>query len=155
MSILRIFRFKGEKIGRTIRKSGSILMKQSNIGYLNEKESNEVVFELGVQRRFFRSIYETPFKLKKQRWHGCFSDKDVFIPSCPHLHSEDDKYKLNVYTGEIYDRRRRIVLRDKYVPNDELKKLWDDQKFKEFADKMRDYYKEERPNSKLPDIPKF
>jgi len=33
------------------------------------------------------------------------ADADMFTPSCPHLHSIDGKYKLNVYDGTLYDIR--------------------------------------------------
>ncbi len=47
--------------------------------------------------------YSTPFMIRNQKWYDELSDPDFFTPSCPHLHSNDGHYKMNVYTGELYD----------------------------------------------------
>ena len=83
------------------------------------------------------------------------ADADMFTPSCPHLHSTDGKYKLNVYTGELYDIRLKKTIRNKVVNNDELNKLWSETKFLQFAMKMRQLYFEKYPQSQLPQIPVF
>ena len=129
-------------------------MRKVKISY-KKKIDMPIAFIIGVERRFVNSVYKTPFKIKKQVWYDELADADPFTPSCPHLHSSDGNYKLNVYNGEIYNIRTKKIVRDKYVPKKELKKLWQDLKFQLFAQKMREIYYEKFPNSKLPDIPHF
>ena len=131
-------------------------MKRVRISYKRkriEKTVNLYVFE--VEHQFQKSVYKTPFKLKKQIWYDELADADMFTPSCPHLHSIDNKYKLNVYTGEIYDIRLKKIIKNKKVNMDEIKKLWNESKFQEFAMKMRQLYFEKYPKSELPEIPVF
>lgn len=131
-------------------------MKKDKIPYKKKKTmNNAIAFEIGVERGFVKSVYKTPFKMKKQVWFDEYADADPFTPSCPHLHSSDGKYKLNVYNGEMYDIRTKKIARDKYISEDELKILWSDPRFLLFAKKMREMYYEKFPNSKLPDIPHF
>lgn len=131
-------------------------MKRLRMTYGKKKTLKTfILYELGYERRFSRSVYKTPFKLKKEYWYDEYSDSDLFTPSCPHLHSVSGQYKLNVYTGEMYDIRLRKVVKDKRVPNKELKMLWENPEFLLFATQMRKIYMEKYPKSKLPDIPKF
>ena len=83
-------------------------------------------------------------------WYDELADADMFTHLCPHLHSVDGKYKLNVYTGELYDLRLKKIIRNKIVSNDELRRLWGDAGFLQFATKMRELYFEKYPHSQLP-----
>lgn len=132
-------------------------MKKLRIPYRKKCFSKErIEIRLGIKHRYRRaSVYTTPFKIKKLFWYDEFADSDYFTPSCPHLHSEDGKYKLNVYTGELYNIRLKRNCTDKYVPKEELKKLWEENKFIKFSNEMRKKYKEKYPDSSLPDIPLF
>ena len=130
-----------------MRRNKRIILKN------NRTHEVPVFVKIGYKIRFIKSSYKTPFKLKKQFWYDEYSDTDMFTPSCPHLHSLDGKYKLNVYTGEFYDIRNKRIIRDKYVPEDELKKLWKDPEFCSFAKTMRKIYNEKYPNSQLPEKP--
>ncbi|MBQ7077386.1 MAG: hypothetical protein IJM91_04590 [Lachnospiraceae bacterium] len=113
-----------------------------------------IAFEICVERKFLKSVFKTRFRLKRQFWYGEYADTDFFTPSCPHLHSEDQKYKLNVYTGDIYDAKNR-KFNGMRVSDNELKKLWSDDKFYKFANEMRKIYSDKFPNSVLRDIPNF
>ena len=101
------------------------------------------------------SAYKTPIKLKKMYWYDELADADMFTSSCPHLNSVDGKYKLNVYDGTLYDIRLKKTIRNKRVNDEELKKLWGDAGFLQFATKMRELYFEKYPHSQLPQIPVF
>lgn len=139
-----------------MHKKVSKSVKKTRISY-NQKQTNQQVnlYVIGVECQFRKSLYKTPFKLKKMIWYDEIADSDMFTPSCPHLHSIDGKYKLNVYTGELYDIRLKKIIRDKRVNNDELKELWSESKFLQFAMKMRQLYFEKYPQSQLPQIPVF
>lgn len=121
----------------------------------NTKSKDVVVFTLVVSNEYDRGCYQTPFQMKKTLWFDELSDPDLFFPSCPHLHSLDKKYKLNVYTGELYSTNSKKIVKGKAVEKKELERLWSDCKFLEFAKKMRTTYFEKFPSSSLPPIPTF
>lgn len=121
----------------------------------NTKSKDVVVFTLVVSNEYDRGCYQTPFQMKKTLWFDELSDPDLFFPSCPHLHSSDGQYKLNVYTGELYSTKNKKIVKEKVVKEKELKRLWSDRKFMEFAEKMRTTYFEKYPSSSLPSIPPF
>ena len=125
-------------------------MRKNNI-----KSKDIVVFTLTVSNEYDRGCYQTPFQLKKTLWFYELSDPDLFFPSCPHLHSSDQQYKLNVYTGELYSTKSKKIVKGKVVKEKELERLWSDRKFLEFAKKMRTTYFEKFPSSSLPPIPTF
>lgn len=128
-------------------------MKKIRIPYNRKPKINVFITELKVENTVYKSVYKSPFKLMKLFWCGEISDPDFFNPSCPHLHSLDGKYKLNVYNGELYDIRLKRVAGNKHVSKEELDKLWKEPKFLAFANSMRNRYFEQYPCSKLPDIP--
>lgn len=131
-------------------------MKKARISYRRKKINQSVnLYIVGVAQCFPKSVYKTPFKIKKQIWVDELADADLFTPSCPHLHSSDGKYKLNVYTGKLYDIRLKKILTNKIVREDELKMLWNDHKFLEFAMKMRKLYHEKFSQSELDPIPSY
>lgn len=131
-------------------------MKKIRISYKQKRITYPMnLYEIGVESYFSKSAYKTPFKLKKMYWYDELADADMFTPSCPHLHSVDGKYKLNVYDGTLYDIRLKKIMRNKRVNDEELRKLWDDAGFLQFATKMRELYFEKYPHSQLPQIPVF
>ena len=131
-------------------------MKKVRISYKKKRINRTMsIYEIGVECYFSKSAYKTPFKLKKMYWYDELADADMFTPSCPHLHSVDGKYKLNVYDGTLYDIRLKKTIRNKRVNDEELKKLWGDAGFLQFATKMRELYFEKYPHSQLPQIPVF
>lgn len=122
----------------------------------NKINSKEIVFfALVVSNEYDRGCYQTPFQMKKTLWFDELSDPDLFFPSCPHLHSFDGQYKLNVYTGELYSTKNKKIVKGKVVKEKELERLWSDRKFMEFAEKMRTTYFEKYPSSSLPSFPTF
>lgn len=92
-----------------------------------------------------------PFTLQGLKWEMHITDKDP-NPSIPHLHGvEDSRYKINVYTGEVFwDGKPAGVLKPK-----EHQKLWQDETFLKMLNKAREYYIEHHPYAKLPDYPYF
>lgn len=89
-----------------------------------------------------------PFKLDKKEW--CFrkSDEDI-NPSFPHLHSIDNRYKMNIYTGDIYFGKRKAPFSS--ISDEEHKMLWSDSKFLKDVKEMRKNYI--YGEEKLPTIP--
>ena len=79
------------------------------------------------------------------------TDADTF-PSVPHLHAvEDPRFKIDVYTGEVYwDRKRAGKLKEK-----ELSYLWKNDDFLRMLEKSRGYYETQYPDRELPDYPYF
>lgn len=122
----------------------------------NKPNSKGIVcFFLAVSNIYDMGCYQTPFQMKKTLWFDELSDPDLFFPSCPHLHSKDGQYKLNVYTGELYSTKSKKIVNGKIVKEKELKRLWENSKFVEFANRMRNIYFEKYPLSNLPPIPVF
>ena len=88
------------------------------------------------------------FKLDNKYWYFHKGDNDI-NPSYPHLHSKDNKYKMNIYIGDIYLIKQKnpfATLSDK-----EHKKLWADTKFVNYVIQIRKNYI--YGEDKLPDIP--
>lgn len=72
-------------------------MKKIRISYKQKRITYPMnLYEIRVESYFSKSAYKIPFKLKKMYWYDELADADMFTPSCPHLHSVDGKYKLNV-----------------------------------------------------------
>ena len=73
--------------------------------------------------------------------HWCIHEKDDDInePSCPHCHAVEKNWKLNIYTGQIYDAQNHQYTGEK-VSKAELKKLWKQKKFVEIVLKERARY---------------
>ena len=69
------------------------------------------------------------------------------------MHSKNYPLKLNIYTGEIYDKRTKKFITT--ANKKELKKLWEDEKFKQAVMDARRVYLGEHPKIKLPKIPTF
>ncbi len=101
------------------------------------------------------TAYNCPVSIGGYKWFDELSDPDWFFPSCPHLHCKEKPYKLNVYTGELYDIRSKKVSSIERVGKKDLKELWKNKKFENFADKMRAKFLERFPNGVLPETPNF
>lgn len=64
----------------------------------------------------------TPFTVKRVKWEIHNHDADINEPSCPHMHAIGKPWKLNLYTGDIYDiNTGKIVGR---VKRKELLAIW-------------------------------
>lgn len=119
------------------------------------EERGIFVTGLYVSTEYARGLYQTPFQMKKTLWYDELADPDPYFPSCPHLHSMDNRYKLNVYTGEIYSVSNKALVKDKKVKGKELERLWDEPSFRNFAERMRNLHIEKSPSLVLPKIPTF
>ncbi len=99
-------------------------------------------------------LYRPKYKLKKLRWTIHLNDVDTF-PSYPHMHSlEDNRFKMNVYTGEIIDINSKEVV--KILKDREMYLLWNDNKFLSIVNEYRvNVINNEIINVKtLPELPK-
>lgn len=77
--------------------------------------------------------------MKGVHWIIHEKDADINEPSCPHCHAIEKNWKLNIYTGQIYDATNHCYLKEK-VSKTELKKLWGQKKFVEIVLKERKRY---------------
>ena len=109
-------------------------------------EKLQYIFLLILHEPLFLGIL--PFKLDKKRWYFKKGDMDP-NPSFPHLHSIDNKYKMNIYTGDIYFNKKKTPFAS--ITDSDHKKLWSNIKFLKNVKEMRKnyVYNEE----KLPLIP--
>ena len=64
-------------------------------------------------------------------------------PSVPHGHSQDKKYKLNVWTGEVFDRITKKTIGK--ASKKELSMLHGDSQFKRFAKETIQWHHKEHP----------
>ena len=79
-----------------------------------------------------RRGYSPGFSLFSQNWQMHLTDADNW-PSVPHAHSCNGDYKMNVWTGEVFE-----IPSKRFVGNarkKELEKMHRDDKFKRFAKK--------------------
>lgn len=92
-----------------------------------------------------------PFTLIGLKWDIHLTDEDT-RPSIPHLHGvEDNRYKINIYTGEVsWDNKPAGQLR-----NNEWQMIWQDETFLKTVKRARTYYLEHHPNANLPAYPIF
>lgn len=87
--------------------------------------------------------------LRGMKWELHITDVDP-KPSVPHLHCvENEKLKINIYNGEVYDDGINIGLLNKK----EFNALWHDKKFLNMVEKSRDCYIKRFPNYELVNIP--
>lgn len=77
--------------------------------------------------------------MKGVRWYIHEKDADINEPSCPHCHAVGKNWKLNIYTGQIYDAQNHRYTGEK-VSKTELKKLWKQKKFVEIVLRERARY---------------
>ena len=81
----------------------------------------------------------------RRRWIFRKYDLDPF-PSIPHGHSEDNKYKLNIDTGEIVDKQGHHVGQ---VSKKELNSLLEVPNFKDFVKEAKKYHEELKRGKKV------
>ena len=78
--------------------------------------------------------------MKGQKWYMHEHDKDINDPSCPHCHAKGKKWKLDIYTGHVYE------YPDKHykgkISKSEMKKMWSQEGFLELVIKERQWYEE-------------
>lgn len=64
----------------------------------------------------------TPFTVKGVKWEIHNHDADINNPSCPHMHAIGKSWKLDLYTGNIYESGSGILVGQ--VKRDELLAIW-------------------------------
>ena len=120
------------------------------------EDKNEILIEgLHIVKINGRQLYRPPMTIGGFKWYDELSDPDPFFPSCPHLHCKGKPYKLNVYTGELYNTRTKQIIRNEKIRKKDLKELWENTLFLEFVKYKRMEYLQNYPNGILPEIPTF
>lgn len=76
------------------------------------------------------TLYRPNYKLYNEIWNMRLDDPDHF-PSVPHGHSLSNRYKLNVWNGEVFNRQTGKKVGK--VPKKELRRLHQDDDFLDFA----------------------
>lgn len=85
-------------------------------------------------------------------WHK--TDADEF-PSVPHLHMKsNDRYVLNVYTGDFHNKNtKRITQR---ISKKKLKKVWTEDNFvKHLKEKREIYYSQKYDGKRYTELPDY
>lgn len=76
-------------------------------------------------------------KIYKQYWEFRKTDAD-FLPSVPHGHSLDGKYKLSLWDGKIYKKKQFVG----QASVNEMRMLYNDREMRKFVYEARKAYKE-------------
>ena len=97
-----------------------------------------------IKSKYRRWMLIPRVKVKKMYWEFHKGDAD-YNPSVPHGHSKDGKYKLELWSGKIYE-DNRLVGYAKKKEMDALKKV---KGFLEFVDECRQIYQERHPTITL------
>lgn len=94
---------------------------------------------------FDHQLYSPREKVQNYIWIFKIGDPDD-KPSVPHGHAKDVGYRLDVWTGNIYPagkERKNIIGK---LKKRELRKLYADQGFIDFAKKQIEWYRETYPH---------
>jgi hypothetical protein len=92
------------------------------------------------------------FAIAGRRWDFHLTDKDGNRPA-PHGHDvEDHSVVLDPYTGAVVDKNGKPL---KSAKPKELRGLWDDRKFRNFAERARQTMRQQQPwrTDALPPVP--
>lgn len=92
------------------------------------------------------------------QWYMHERDDDINDPSCPHCHTKEKNWKLDIYNGNIYDytNRKRYV---KTISKKDFKIMWNYKGFLELVLRERQRYdkqyhsKDEKRYPALPPLP--
>ena len=91
------------------------------------------------------------------RWYMNNHDEDINMPSCPHCHAHGKNWKLNIYTGRIYDKNSYIG----QISKKEFHNMWCQKEFCDAVLRERKWYNENYYDKnpvrypKLPPLPKL
>ena len=100
-------------------------------------------------RKVRRTMLAPRTKVKGMTWEFHKGDNDN-QPSVPHGHSQDGKYKLQLWSGNIYNVvTGKLEFRAK---KKEMKNLQNYPGFKEFVNECREEYKTRNPAIALPEL---
>lgn len=97
------------------------------------------------QSQFGPRIYTPQGKMQNRIWEFKIGDADDH-PSIPHAHSRETGERLNVWTGDIYPAGNERVPTGDKLKKKELRRLYSDPKFIEFAKKQIEWYRNTYPH---------
>lgn len=119
----------------------------------------ESILKLSKNHQFFKIA--APFKaqarylkIEGHKWVLHKYDPDVFFPSCPHFDCRDRKWKLDIYSGKIYNSSNHSYVGK--IPYKVLKeKIWGDDTIVNMIIDIRKRYELERENKpdRFPQLP--
>lgn len=73
------------------------------------------------------------------KWYIHENDADICEPSCPHCHTDEKPWKLNIYTGEIYSTKSNSYI-GKSISKTDLKRMWAKKEFRDLVIRERKRY---------------
>ena len=82
-------------------------------------------------------------------------DSDINDPSCPHCHAKEKNWKLDIYSGCVYDYTNGKVCITK-LSKKEFKRLWRQKGFLSLVLKERKWYEDEfqsKDSARYPPLP--
>ena len=109
------------------------------------KLSKRISLKLKNTKTFSHQLYSPREKLQNYIWEFIIGDSDD-KPSVPHGHAKGAGYRLDVWTGNIYPagkERNKIIGK---LNKKDLRKLYADQRFIDFAKKQIEWYRETYPH---------
>lgn len=78
-------------------------------------------------------------KQKGEIWEMHNHDVDIF-PSCPHMHAKDKPWKLDIYTGDVYDINTKKVIKN--IGKKALESIWSNKAVQTIVVEERRRYEE-------------
>lgn len=63
----------------------------------------------GIQKGFIKNL-STPFNANGVKWEIHNHDPDINNPSCPHMHAIGKPWRLDLYTGYIYEENSNKII---------------------------------------------
>jgi len=96
-----------------------------------------------------RSLRSPRLQVKGVIWNFHKLDPDPY-PSVPHGHSQDEKYKLELWTGNIIN--IQTGKRCGKAPDKEMKQLYNYPGFTDFVDICRDEYRKVYPQNPIKEL---
>lgn len=83
------------------------------------------VFEFLYEFMSNSTFYDPNYEIKGLKWRIHKNDMDNW-PSIPHLHAIEKNYKMDIYTGVVYNANNKKYIGS--IRGKELRKLWQDEK---------------------------
>ena len=100
-------------------------------------------------QRFHHQMLRPRLKVKKMYWEFHKGDAD-FNPTVPHGHSLDGKYKLELWSGKIYEVSTGKLCA--MAKGKEMKTLYDLRGFVSFVEECRSEYERTHPDFIIPQL---
>lgn len=117
---------------------------------------NRARFNISLNRAEFNATRQVTVDciIQGQHWIMHEHDDDINDPSCPHCHAKERNWKLDIYTGYIYEYPRKRY--KSKASKQEMKHLWQQKGFMELVIKERNLYYENYhfvDPSRYPELP--